>query len=85
VVPVIRNAGTKNIQTLTREIADFAARGGKGFCRKGFNRRTFTISNAGMLDWKALPPLINYPRLPSWAWAAVARPAAASSMTAQIA
>ena len=63
VVPVIRNAGTKNIQTLTREIADFAARARQGILsQEDLTGGTFTISNAGMLGLESFTPLINYPQ-----------------------
>lgn len=63
VVPVIRNAGAKNIQTLTREIADFAAKARQGLLsHEDLTGGTFTVSNAGMLGLESFTPLINYPQ-----------------------
>jgi len=63
VVPVIRNAGTKNIQTLTREIADFAAKARQGVLSQDeLTGGTFTVSNAGMLGLESFTPLITYPQ-----------------------
>jgi len=63
VVPVIRNAGTKNIQTLSREIADFAVKARQGvLSQEDLTGGTFTISNAGMLGLESFTPIINYPQ-----------------------
>ena len=63
VVPVIRDAVAKNIHTLTREIADFAAKGRQGgFAQADLSGGTFTISNAGMLGLEMYTPIINYPQ-----------------------
>ncbi len=63
VVPVIRNAGTKHIQTLSREIADFAARARQGLLSQDeLSGGTFTVSNAGMLGLESFTPIINYPQ-----------------------
>ena len=62
-VPVIRNADTKNIDTLTREIADFAAKARQGgFALSDLSSGTFTVSNAGMLGLEIFTPIINYPQ-----------------------
>jgi len=63
VVPVIRNADTKNISTLTREIADFTAKAQQGaLTQADLTGGTFTISNAGMLGLEMFTPIINYPQ-----------------------
>jgi len=62
-VPVIRNADTKNINTLTREIADFAAKARQGaFTHADLTGGTFTVSNVGMLGIEIFTPIINYPQ-----------------------
>ena len=62
-VPVIRNAHTKNINTLTREIADFAAKARQGaLTQADLSSGTFTVSNAGMLGLEMFTPIINYPQ-----------------------
>ena len=62
-VPVIRNADTKNINSLTREIADFAAKARQGtFTPYDLTGGTFTVSNVGMLGIELFTPIINYPQ-----------------------
>jgi pyruvate dehydrogenase E2 component (dihydrolipoamide acetyltransferase) len=61
-VPVIRNADTKNINTLTREIADFTAKAQQGtLTQADMTGGTFTVSNVGMLGIEFFTPIINYP------------------------
>jgi pyruvate/2-oxoglutarate dehydrogenase complex dihydrolipoamide acyltransferase (E2) component len=62
VVPVLRDANTRDIYTLAEEIADFAARGRQGvLSQDDLSGGTFTISNAGMLGLEIFTPIINYP------------------------
>ena len=62
-VPVIHNAETKNINTLSREIADFAAKAQQGaLTQADLTGGTFTVSNVGMLGIEIFTPIINYPQ-----------------------
>jgi pyruvate dehydrogenase E2 component (dihydrolipoamide acetyltransferase) len=62
-VPVIRSADAKDIHTLSREIADFAARARQGaLTQADMTGGTFTVSNAGMLGLDSFTPIINYPQ-----------------------
>jgi pyruvate dehydrogenase E2 component (dihydrolipoamide acetyltransferase) len=62
-VPVIRNADTKDVKTLTHELADLAdkARQGK-LMQDDLTGGTFTVSNVGMLGVEFFTPVINYPQ-----------------------
>jgi pyruvate dehydrogenase E2 component (dihydrolipoamide acetyltransferase) len=61
-VPVIRNAGAKDIVRLSVEIADNAARARQGVLSQDeMTGGTFTISNAGMLGLESFTPIINFP------------------------
>ena len=63
VVPVIRKADTKNIITLTREIADFTAKSQQGtLTQADLTGGTFTVSNVGMLGVESFTPIINFPQ-----------------------
>jgi pyruvate dehydrogenase E2 component (dihydrolipoamide acetyltransferase) len=63
VVPVIRHAGTRDSITLSREIADLAARARAGaLSQDDLTGGTFTVSNAGMLGLESFTPIINYPQ-----------------------
>jgi pyruvate dehydrogenase E2 component (dihydrolipoamide acetyltransferase) len=62
-VPVIRNADKKDIHTLTREIADSAAKARQGTLTPAdLSGGTFTVSNVGMLGVELFTPIINYPQ-----------------------
>lgn len=62
-VPVVRNACSKNINTICREIADYAAKAREGALAMGdLSGGTFTVSNAGMLGLEMFTPIINYPQ-----------------------
>jgi pyruvate dehydrogenase E2 component (dihydrolipoamide acetyltransferase) len=63
VVPVIRNADTKDLKTLSREISELAGKARRGnLTPEHFTGGTFTISNAGMLGLEIFTPIINYPQ-----------------------
>ena len=63
VVPVIHNADTKDVATLTREIADFSVKANEGGLTQGdFTGGTFTVTNVGMLGVEFFTPIINYPQ-----------------------
>jgi pyruvate dehydrogenase E2 component (dihydrolipoamide acetyltransferase) len=62
-VPVIRNADTKNINTLTDELVDFAAKARQGaLTQEDSTGGTFTVTNVGMLEIEVFTPIINYPQ-----------------------
>jgi pyruvate/2-oxoglutarate dehydrogenase complex dihydrolipoamide acyltransferase (E2) component len=63
VVPVIRDAGEKDVHSLTREIVALAERARQGaLSQDELSGGTFTISNAGMLGLESFTPIINYPQ-----------------------
>jgi pyruvate dehydrogenase E2 component (dihydrolipoamide acetyltransferase) len=63
VVPVIRDAGEKDVLSLSREIAALAERARQGaLSQDELSGGTFTISNAGMLGLESFTPIINYPQ-----------------------
>jgi pyruvate dehydrogenase E2 component (dihydrolipoamide acetyltransferase) len=63
VVPVIHDAGEKDVLSLSREIAALAERARQGaLSQDEFSGGTFTISNAGMLGLESFTPIINYPQ-----------------------
>lgn len=73
-VPVIRNADTKNISALTREIADFTAKAQQGaLTQADMTGGTFTVSNVGMLGVEFFTPIINYPETAIMGVGAVSR------------
>ncbi len=62
-VPVIRNADTKNINTITGELVDIAARARQGaITQEDLTGGTFTVTNVGMLGIEVFTPIINYPQ-----------------------
>ncbi len=63
-VPVIRNAGTKSLRELAREIQDLAerARAGK-LDRSELSGSTFTITSLGALGGVLATPILNYPEV----------------------
>lgn len=62
-VPVIKNADTKSLATISQEIADFAVRARIGrITNEEMKNGTFTVSNVGMLDVDFFTPIINYPQ-----------------------
>jgi pyruvate dehydrogenase E2 component (dihydrolipoamide acetyltransferase) len=74
VVPVIRAADTKDIPTLSREIADLAAKARQGaLSQDDLTGGTFTVSNAGMLGLEIFTPIINFPQTAIMGVGAVAR------------
>ncbi len=63
VVPVIRDAGEKDVLSLSGEIAALAERARQGaLSQDELSGGTFTISNAGMLGLESFTPIINYPQ-----------------------
>jgi pyruvate dehydrogenase E2 component (dihydrolipoamide acetyltransferase) len=64
VVPVVRNADTKSIARLAREIQDLAekARAGK-LERSELSGSTFTITSLGALGGILATPILNYPEV----------------------
>jgi pyruvate dehydrogenase E2 component (dihydrolipoamide acetyltransferase) len=63
VVPVLRDAGEKDVLSLSREIADLSVRARQGaLSQDDLTGGTFTISNAGMLGLESFTPIINYPQ-----------------------
>jgi pyruvate dehydrogenase E2 component (dihydrolipoamide acetyltransferase) len=63
VVPVIRNADTKNINILTQEVTDLATKARQGaLTQADLTGGTFTVSNVGMLGIEIFTPIINYPQ-----------------------
>ena len=62
-VPVIRNADTKNISTLTDELVDLSNKARQGaLTQKDLTEGTFTVTNVGMLGIEFFTPIINYPQ-----------------------
>jgi len=63
-VPVVRNADTKSVTALAREIADLAerARAGK-LARSELVGSTFTITSLGLLGGVMATPILNYPEV----------------------
>lgn len=63
-VPVVRNADTKSVTGLAREIADLAerARAGK-LSREELTGSTFTITSLGALGGVLATPILNYPEV----------------------
>ena len=63
VVPVIRNADTKDVITLTHEIADLTSKANQGsLTQADLSGGTFTVTNVGMLAVDFFSPVINYPQ-----------------------
>jgi len=63
-VPVVRNADTKNLSGLAREITELAerARAGK-LTRDELTGSTFTITSLGLLGGVLATPILNYPEV----------------------
>lgn len=62
ITPVVRNAQTKDIQTISAEISDLAARAKTGkLTSKEYQGGSFSISNLGMFGVKSFNAIINPP------------------------
>ena len=62
ITPVVRNAQKKDIQTISSEIADLAARAKSGkLGSKEYQGGSFSISNLGMFGVKSFNAIINPP------------------------
>lgn len=62
ITPVVRNAQKKDIQTISSEISDFAARAKSGkLGSKEYQGGSFSISNLGMFGVKSFSAIINPP------------------------
>ena len=63
-VPVVKNADTKSIQQLAREIQTLAERGREGkLTREELVGSTFTITSLGALGGVLATPILNYPQV----------------------
>ena len=63
-VPVVRNAETKSLTQLAREIQDLAERGRAGkLDRTELGGSTFTITSLGALGGVLATPILNYPEV----------------------
>ncbi len=63
-VPVVRDADTKSIAQLAREIQDLAERGRAGkLQRSELSGSTFTITSLGALGGVLATPILNYPEV----------------------
>jgi len=61
-VPVVRNADTKSVTALAKEITDLAERGRAGtLSRAELSGSTFTITSLGLLGGVLATPILNYP------------------------
>jgi pyruvate dehydrogenase E2 component (dihydrolipoamide acetyltransferase) len=61
-VPVIHHADSKNVKTLSREIAEFSSKARQGtLTQDEMAGGTFTVSNVGMLAVEFFTPIINFP------------------------
>ncbi len=64
IVPVVRNADTKSVLLLAREIQGLAERGREGkLTRAELTGSTFTITSLGALGGVLATPIINYPEV----------------------
>jgi pyruvate dehydrogenase E2 component (dihydrolipoamide acetyltransferase) len=64
IVPVVRNADTKSVTQLAREIQDLAERGKAGkLTRAELTGSTFTITSLGALGGVLATPILNYPEV----------------------
>ena len=62
ITPVVRNAQTKDIQTISAEIGDLATRAKSGkLASKEYQGGSFSISNLGMFGVKSFNAIINPP------------------------
>ncbi len=74
IVPVIRKADEKNVQELTRAVADLAERGRtRRLSPDDMSEGTFTITNPGAFGALMGTPIINYPQVAILAVGAVER------------
>ena len=63
-VPVVRNAETKSLTRLAREIQDLSERGRAGkLTRAELSGSTFTITSLGALGGVLATPILNYPEV----------------------
>jgi pyruvate/2-oxoglutarate dehydrogenase complex dihydrolipoamide acyltransferase (E2) component len=63
-VPVVRNADTKSVTGLAREITDLAERARTGkLTRNELTGSTFTITSLGLLGGVMATPILNYPEV----------------------
>ena len=61
-MPVIRDADTKNVQSISEEIEALAEKAREGrLAEKELQGGTFTITNLGMYDIDLFTPIINPP------------------------
>jgi pyruvate dehydrogenase E2 component (dihydrolipoamide acetyltransferase) len=64
IVPVVRNAETKSLTRLAREIQDLSERGRAGkLTRAELSGSTFTITSLGALGGVLATPILNYPEV----------------------
>jgi pyruvate/2-oxoglutarate dehydrogenase complex dihydrolipoamide acyltransferase (E2) component len=64
IVPVVRDANTKSVGQLARELQDFAERGKAGKLTRGeLSGSTFTITSLGALGGVLATPILNYPEV----------------------
>ncbi len=64
IVPVVRNADTKSLSAIAREIQDLAERGRAGTLRREeLVGSTFTITSLGALGGVLATPILNYPQV----------------------
>jgi pyruvate dehydrogenase E2 component (dihydrolipoamide acetyltransferase) len=64
IVPVVRNAETKSLTQLAREIQDLSERGRAGkLDRTELSGSTFTITSLGALGGVLATPILNYPEV----------------------
>ena len=64
IVPVVRDADTKSVSRLAREIGDLAERGRSGkLSREELSGSTFTITSLGLLGGVMATPILNYPEV----------------------
>jgi pyruvate dehydrogenase E2 component (dihydrolipoamide acetyltransferase) len=64
IVPVVRDANTKSVAQLARELQDISERGRLGkLTRAELTGSTFTISSLGALGGLLATPILNYPEV----------------------
>jgi len=64
IVPVIRDANTKSVAQIARELQDLGERGRVGkLTRAELTGSTFTITSLGMLGGVLATPILNYPEV----------------------
>ena len=70
IVPVIRDANLKDLRTICLELVDLTERAKAGkLDHDELGNASITITNLGMFGITYFTPIINPPRVPSWAWA----------------